>query len=113
MKNKRETKLEKREKEIINRLNGKDPTALFVFSLLKLYFYVDDLIYNRNHSKLISEVYVDRKARAKWAQANSCNISHRTSFRYRNLYLQFINALYQESVLSELSTPAASSRCWP
>ena len=102
MKNKSTITLEKMEKNFIRLIEQKDYTASVVFDLVKLYYQIDDLIYNRNHSKLIDTIYVKRIDCAKWAQSNYCNISHRTSFRYRHEYVKLISLLYKEETLKEL-----------
>ncbi len=103
MKNKRKTKLERKEREIIDRLDGEDKDLIFAFNLIKLYFLIDDLINCRNHSMLINLIYVKRDDMTKWVQANSCNISHRTAFRYRNLYVELLEIIYKNEEIKNFA----------
>lgn len=98
MKNTSKKKLEKREQQFLELIDKKDRKAILLFALLRIHYYIDDLVYNRNHSKLIDSVYVKRLNLAKWSQANNCNIGERTSFRYRNEYVDLINSLYEEKL---------------
>lgn len=103
MKNKRITKLERKEKEIINRLDGEDEDLIFAFNLIKLYFLIDDLINCRNHSMLINLIYIEKADTAKWVQANACNIGHRTAFRYRNLYIKLLEIVYENETVKNFA----------
>lgn len=102
MTNKGKKKLEDIEKEIVERIQNKSKDTVVAFSLIRLYFLIDDLINNKNHSMLIKLIYVDRKNSAKWAQANDCNIGQRTAFRYRNLYIRLIDILHDENIAKRL-----------
>lgn len=93
MKNKSKETLTNREKEIMQLLDDGDQTAVFAFNLLRIYFSIDDIINNRNHSKLIDYIYVKRLDVTKWEQANLCNIGDRSAFRYRNVYTWLQNEL--------------------
>lgn len=101
MKNKRKAKLENREQAILQDIDGGDSKTAFAFNMVRLYYYIDDLINNKNHSKLINLIYVMRKDLTKWAQANKCNIGDRTAFRYRNAYVKLIEIIRNNEKVEE------------
>lgn len=103
MKNKRVKRIIDKEKEIMDLLDSNDDKTLFGFNAIRFYYYIDDLMNRRNHSKLIESVYIDRVDDVKWVQANNCNISHRTAFRYRNAYVELLNILNGDQILKELA----------
>ena len=95
--------LQAQEKEIMRLLDAKEETAIRAFYLLRMYYYIDDLLNNRNHTKLINAIYVKRQSSSKWNQANFCNIGHRTAFRYRNTYVLLVRTLFKKEVLRDLA----------
>ena len=102
MKHKDKT-LEAREREIMRLLDEKEEIAIKAFNLMRIYYYIDDIINRRNHTKLINAIYVKRQAVSKWSQANFCNIGQRTAFRYRNMYVLLTSILYNEEILREFA----------
>ena len=109
MKKTKETKLQKREREILQLIDSEDRLTICAFDLIRMYFFMDDMINNKNHSQLINLIYVDRKELTKWAQANYCNISHRTAFRYRNLYIKLFDHVNDEEKIKDCILLCVSS----
>ena len=102
MKTQKQT-LESREKEFIKLLEAKEERAMQVFNLLQTYYFIDDLINNRNHTKLINDIYVKKSRLPKWSQANDCNVGQRTAFRYRHVYIWLIEKLLDFTVQNEFA----------
>ena len=79
-----------REFEIINRIENGDKNTLLALDLVKFYFSLADLQDNTTHVSFIDSIYIKRDRKLKWLVASENFIGERTSFRYRNQYVNLI-----------------------
>lgn len=89
-------KIQTQENLIINSINNRDEIALAAFEKLLERFSDEDSMNSTCHIDIIRSIYIETDDKFIWQIAVRHNISERTLFRYRHLYINWFNYYYKK-----------------